>query len=62
MIVDLAIAHQYSLIVQSPIRYPTLVYLAICFLGSFALGKHLIQDLLFVYTLQCLTGKVDNKM
>ena len=25
-----------------------------------ALGKHLVQAEPFVYTLQCLTGKVDN--
>ena len=39
---------------------PTLVYLAVCFLGSLALDKHLIQALPSVYALQCLTGKVDN--
>jgi len=27
-----------------------------------ALGKHLIQAVPFVYALQCLTGKVDNKI
>ena len=31
------------------------------FLGSLALGKHLVQALLSVYALQCLTDKVDNK-
>ena len=30
------------------------------FLGSLALGKHLVQALPSVYALQCLTGKVDN--
>ena len=32
----------------------------VCFLGSLALGKHLVQALPCVYALQCLTGKVDN--
>ena len=32
----------------------------VCFLGSLALGKNLVQALPCVYTLQCLTGKVDN--
>ena len=40
---------------------PTLAYYAVCFLGSLALRKHFIQALPSVYTLQCLTGKVDNK-
>ena len=38
-----------------------ILYYVICFLGSLALGKHFIQAFPSVYTLQCLTGKVDNK-
>ena len=47
----------YRLLVQVDIQ---MLRLIACFLGSLALGKHLVQALPCVYALQFLTGKVDN--